>query len=829
MKSIKTEDSFLKLSKNAIKAINKSYDYAKESKSQYLDLKHLFLAIINQKDNLVAKAFESSDHKFSISFENLGGNFEKKVRSDRSDIIITNAYKAAIIEAFYIAKQFNHVYVGVEHLFLSILKMESHYFVEELKKYGIDQDFGYKLIANYANYPPGVFLYQNEDENALRQITQSKTILENLAINLNNFEEDNKSKVLVGREKELNRIIHILSRRNKNNPMILGDAGIGKTALVEFLAYKIYKKEVPENLLNAEIWSLDISKLMMATEMRGELEGKLTLLMDEIKQRENVILFIDEIHMIFNSSGPSSNNDIANMLKPHLTSDKFRVIGATTLFEYQRFFESDAALNRRFLTVKVKELTPEDSVKAVESVKSEIEVFHNVKIHSDAVVAAVQLSDRYIIDRYLPDKAIDVLEEASTFKGLGDNKFARKVSNLKEKIQKAIDKKEVYVDKGEYERAVRWQQKENEVSNLLDAYLYKNSEFKVVMLDDIANVISNWTGIPIYSIRDNNISTINKVYRQLKREIIGQDNALNRVIDFLKSDRAGLRDPSKPIAKFLFLGPTGVGKTELAKQIAIKYMGSIKSLIQIDMSEYMEAHSVSKFIGSPPGYIGYQEGGRLTESVKNKPYSVVLFDEIEKAHPDVLNILLQIMEEGHLTDSRGRFVNFKNTIIVMTSNIGADIIENNFVLGFDVDIDKAGYKEVKNEYDKVEEETMFRLKEYLLPEFINRIDDIIIFRSLNKSDALRIVKKLSFEYCQKINKHNINVTFSKDFQSFIVERGFSEEFGVRQLKRLFDKYAETTIANFFINNPKININSGKRLDLHIDIDSSSNTTVSIKQ
>ncbi len=258
-------------------------------------------------------------------------------------------------------------------------------------------------------------------------------------------------------------------------------------------------------------------------------------------------------------------------------------------------------------------------------------------------------------------------------------------------------------------------------------------------------------------------------------------------------------------------------------------MGSIKSLIQIDMSEYMEAHSVSKFIGSPPGYIGYQEGGRLTESVKNKPYSVVLFDEIEKAHPDVLNILLQIMEEGHLTDSRGRFVNFKNTIIVMTSNIGADIIENNFVLGFDVDIDKAGDKEVKNEYDKVEEETMFRLKEYLLPEFINRIDDIIIFRSLNKSDALRIVKKLSFEYCQKINKHNINVTFSKDFQSFIVERGFSEEFGVRQLKRLFDKYAETTIANFFINNPKININSGKRLDLHIDIDSSSNTTVSIKQ
>ncbi|MCL4393155.1 ATP-dependent Clp protease ATP-binding subunit [Patescibacteria group bacterium] len=822
MNSSKPEDSLLKLSKNAIKAINESHEYAIESKSRYLDLKHLFLAIVNQKDNLVAKAFENANYKFPISFEHIGDIIGKNARSNKSDIIVTDAYITAIIEAFYMAREFNHVYVGVEHLFLSILRMDSHHFVSELKKYGLDQEVGYNLIWNYANYPPGLFLYPKEDINSLK-ISTGRTILDNLATNLSAFGEETTPKSLIGREKEIERIIHILSRRNKNNPMIIGEAGIGKTALVEFLAYKIHKKEVPENLLHCEVWSLDISKLMMSTEMRGELEGKISMLMEEIKQRGNIVLFIDEIHMIFNSSGPSSNNDIANILKPHLTSDKFRCIGATTLFEYQRFFESDTALNRRFLTVNLKELSVEDSIKAIESIKADVEKFHNVKIYPDALESAVQLSNRYIVDRFLPDKAIDVLEEASTIKGLEiNNQLSKTISNIKFEIQKVIKKKEEYVEKGQYVRALNFKYKERELNTQLSMIADTNIEHKVVTSDDIVNVVSNWSGIPIYSIKNNDISSINKVESELRKEIIGQDNALDRVMNFLKSARAGFRDPSKPIAKFLFLGPTGVGKTELAKQIAIKYMGSVKSLIQIDMSEYMEAHSVSKFIGSPPGYVGYQEGGRLTENVKNKPYSVVLFDEIEKAHPDVLNILLQIMEEGHLTDSRGRFVNFKNTIIVMTSNIGSDIIENNSVLGFDIDINKSSNMDIRDEYDRVEDETMLRLKEYLLPEFINRIDDIIIFRSLNKSDALKIVKKLAVEYSSKISHNNIKIKFSNEFYRFIVERGFNEEFGVRQLKRLFDKYAETTLANFFISNPDIKLSDTSPLQVLMSIDSHTN-------
>ena len=431
------------------------------------------------------------------------------------------------------------------------------------------------------------------------------------------------------------------------------------------------------------------------------------------------------------------------------------------------------------------------------------------------------MSDRYIVDRFLPDKAIDVLEEAATMKSLENNRLSKNILSTKSKIQNVSAKKEGYIDKGEYEKALYVRYKENILNEKLNVFLENDSHYKVISSDDVLSVVSNWTGIPIYSIMNKDIRSINKVEAQLKKEIIGQNNALSRVVDFLKSDRAGFRDPSKPIAKFLFLGPTGVGKTELAKQIAIKYMGTLKSLIQIDMSEYMEAHSVSKFIGSPPGYVGYQEGGRLTESVKNRPYSVVLFDEIEKAHPDVLNILLQIMEEGHLTDSRGRFVNFKNTIIIMTSNIGSDIIENNEILGFNIDIDKSSTKDVINEYNKIEDETMLRLKEYLLPEFINRIDDIIIFRSLNKSDALKIVKKLALEYCEKIRKNNIDVTFSDVLYKFIVDRGFSEEFGVRQLKRLFNKYAETSLANFFINNPNMELSPSNPLNVLMDINSSS--------
>ncbi len=817
------DNSLTKLSNNAIKAIKLAYEYALNVNAKELDIKYLFLAIINNKENIVSKAMENINFNSSISFENIDDiPFSGRKTKKRNNIDLSDDFREVITGAYYLAKKFNHVYVGTEHLFLSIMRQEDNYFVKELKKYGIDYESAYNIIFSYGNYPPGVFFQKDNESNSLIPIENQRAVINTIATNLNKAVQEKGGAEIVGRGEEIDRIIHILSRKNKNNPILIGEAGVGKTFLVEALASRIVNNKVPDNLKNFEIWSLDISKLMMSTEMRGELEGKINMVMDEVKSRKNIIIFIDEIHMIFNSSGNASNNDIANILKPHLTSEYLRCIGATTLYEYQRYFEGDAALNRRFLPVKVKELSMDDSVKVLSGIKKDIESFHNIRINKDAIPTSVYLSDRFIVDRFLPDKAIDLLEEAATAKNLEDNRYSKKISNISDNIKAIQEKKEKYLEEQKYLQSMYLREKERilnqEMVNIKNNDLFYGRE---VMPEDIVKVVSKWTDIPVYNISNSNLSQMKSINREIRKEIIGQDNAVIRVVDILKSARAGFRDEKRPLGIFLFLGPTGVGKTELAKQVAIKYMGSSKSLIQLDMSEYMEAHSVSKFIGSPPGYVGYQEGGRLTESVKNKPYSVVLFDEIEKAHPDVLNILLQVMEEGHLTDSRGRFVNFKNTIIILTSNIGSDLIENSNILGFDVDIDIEEEMAVIDEYEKMESQALMKLKEYLLPEFLNRIDDVIIFRSLSKKDALKIVRKLAYESKNKLAKMNIDIEYSENFLKYIAEKGFSEEFGVRQLKRIFNKHTETTLASYFMDTNVNNENQFQNKQLIMDYDSNS--------
>ncbi len=821
------DSSIDKFSKNAISAINLAYEYANNNNS-VLDVKHLFLGIINQKEGFVFKALESVNFNASISFDEIIFEENKK---NNVEITVSEDFKKALVNAFYVSRKMGHVYVGTEHLMLGILQLVNNSFVKELQNFGLDFEYFQNLIYSYGNYPPGVFFHNNATLDSSMNIDYlNRSTLSFMAQNMVENASKNKNIEIVGRSEELNRMIHILSRRNKNNPILIGEAGVGKTSLVEYLAYKIYKKDVPENIQDFEIWNLDLAKLMMSTEMRGELESKINNIMEEIKSRKNVILFIDEIHMIFNLGNNGSNNDIANMLKPHLTSEYLRCIGATTLYEYQRFFENDTALNRRFLPVKVDELSKEDSVKAIRNIKSNIEKFHNVVITDESINEAVNLSDRFIVDRFLPDKAIDLLEESATTKNLEENKTANKLRNIKSSLDKVSIKKESYLENRRYMQSLYYQEKENDLKmkiSTLNNEIKSNS--KKVFKEDIVDVVSKWTGIPVYNITNSNLKSVKNIDLKIKKEIIGQDNAVERVVSVLRSARVGFRDETRPLGIFLFVGPTGVGKTELAKQIALKYMGSSKSLVQIDMSEYMEAHSVSKFIGSPPGYVGYQDGGQLTEKVKNKPYSVVLFDEIEKAHPEVLNILLQMMEEGHLTDSRGRFINFKNTIIVMTSNIGSDIIENNSLLGFNVsnDISSATDKEIESEYDSIEDDTLIKLKDYLLPEFLNRIDDIVVFKSLNRTDALKIVKKIAKKYIEKLNKINIEIEFSDNFLKFISEKGFSEEFGARQLRRIFTKYTETSLSSFFIENSNFSIveNSSKKLILDIDKDSKVNISI----
>ncbi len=819
-----------KLSKNSINAINLAYDYAVKNNSKFLDIKHLFLGLISQKDSFISRALESINFNSSVSFENIIDNDE----SYKGIIYLSDDFKNVLVDAFYISKRMGHVYVGTEHLMLALLNLNNNTFVKELKNLGLDYEIFQNLVYSFGNYPPGVFYHNEHGIDALRSLDyMGRSFLSSMAMNLNEYSSHKEDISLVGRDTELNRMIHILSRKNKNNPILIGEAGVGKTSLVEYLAYKISKKEVPDSLLGSEIWNLDLSKLMMSTEMRGELESKINNIMEEIKNRGNIILFIDEIHMIFNLGSNSGNNDIANMLKPYLTSEYFRCIGATTLYEYQRFFENDAALSRRFLSVKINELSKEDSIKALYSIKGSIEKYHKVKISQDAIEDSVYLSDRFIVDKFLPDKAIDLLEESSTAKNLEEDKHTYKLRSLKNTLEKVIEKKEKYLETQKYLQSLYYREKEidinNKIKELISNIDYRNKEVTSV---DIVKVISNSTGIPVYNISNSDLHSVKNLDKEFKREIIGQENAIDRVVNILKSARAGFRDENRPLGIFLFVGPTGVGKTELAKQMALKYIGNAKSLIQVDMSEYMEAHSVSKFIGSPPGYVGYQEGGQLTEYIKNKPYSVVLFDEIEKAHPAVLNILLQVMEEGHLTDSRGRFINFKNTIIVLTSNIGSDIIESSTVLGFNVSDDNLDSSktalDVENEYNKIEEETMIRLKDYLLPEFLNRIDDIIVFKSLNKSDALKITKKLGIKYSKRLLKNKIELSYSDSFIKFISNKGFNEEFGARQIKRVFNKYTETSLATFFIENSNL-MSTGltQSIKLHLDIDSEDKVNIKI--
>ncbi len=811
--------AFKKLSLNAVEAIKGAYKYAQKSGSEYVELKHLFLAIINQKETLVSKAFESVNFKSSVSFQNFIDISGEEVDFIDKVILLSVDFERALSNAYHIAHSFHHVYVGTEHLLLGLLQIRENSFVKELSKFAIDYDYAYNLLVNYGNYPPGIF-YQNS--NVVKSLENKPSVIANLAINLNEVVKLSKNQsAFVGRDKEINRIIQILSRRDKNNPILIGEAGVGKTALVKQLAYRIVSKNVPENLLDFEIWSLDISKLMISTEMRGELETKINSLLEEIKQRGNVILFIDEVHMIFNTGGNFSSNDIANMLKPHLVSEYFRCIGATTFYEYQRYFENDNALNRRFLPVKVNELSKEDTLEVIKSVKLEIEKYHKVKISDDSIVDAVNLSDRFIVDRFFPDKAIDLIEEAATLKNIESNKYSKSLLNMQSELQRVIRKKESYLSNQKYLQSLYFRNKERFlISKIKDINEVALSDMRIVDRKDLINVVSTWTDIPVFNILNNGLRDISKIKKEIRSEIIGQDNAVSRVMDIMMSARVGLRDENRPIGIFLFIGPTGVGKTELAKQIATKYMGGKKSLIQIDMSEYMESHSVSKFIGSPPGYVGYQEGGKLSESVKNHPYSVILFDEIEKAHPDVLNILLQIMEEGHLTDSRGKFVNFKNTIIILTSNIGSEIIESNSVLGFNIESYNSTKTQINEEYEKVEEKTLSRLKEYLLPEFLNRIDDVIIFRSLNKSDAFKIAKKLAIDFSKKSEKIGLYVSFTDSFISFIAEKGFSEEFGARQIKRVFNKYAETSLSTYLIENKIFSSQVYKsKLSLTLSIDS----------
>ena len=619
---------------------------------------------------------------------------------------------------------------------------------------------------------------EKSKNNAMPTLTQ-------YGIDLTKQASEGKLDPVIGRNTEIERVIQILSRRSKNNPCLIGEPGVGKTAVIEGLAEKIISGEVPDTLKNKKIITIDISSMVAGAKYRGDFEDRIKKALNEVKKVENIILFIDEIHTIVGAGSAEGAIDAANILKPMLARGEIQLIGATTINEYRKYIEKDAALERRFSPVNVNEPTKEESIEILKGLRDKYESHHNLKITDEAIISAVELSMRYIFDRFLPDKAIDLIDEASSSVKIKEFTQPEKIKEIEKNIEKIKEEKEESIKVQNFERAVILRNEEDRLKQELEIEQKKwnfgeTKKILQITQEDIAEVISKWTGIPVKKINEDENEKLKKLEETLHKRVIGQEEAVKSIAKAIKRSRIGLRDPNRPISSFIFLGPTGVGKTELSKALAESLFGNENEMIRVDMSEYMESHSISKIIGAPPGYVGFDEGGGLTEKVRRKPYSVVLFDEIEKAHPDIMNILLQILEDGILTDSQGRVVNFKNTIIIMTSNIGARAITNKNALGFSSN----NQSDIETEYENIKKEVMSELKQQLRPELINRIDEIIVFRKLTVGEMKDIIKIMLTKTQKRLNENNIKIKIEENIYEQILSKVKDFNYGARPLRKL---------------------------------------------
>ena len=779
---------FTKFTKNVLRfAMEESTKFG----HSYIGSEHILLGLLIEKNGLAHSMLEAN----GIDEITVRKMIEQNIDSSRETLTLeTSGYspsaKRILKRAEDEAKELHADKVGTEHLLVAILKDQDCLAIRilntikgsNIKKMYVD------LINTLGSSDKSLNIKRNDP-------LSNTPVLDMFSKDLTEYAKHDLIDPVIGREQEINRVIQILSRRTKNNPCLVGEPGVGKTSVAEGLAIMINNKTIPENLQDMRVVMLDLSAMVAGTKFRGEFEERIKRVIDELAANKNIILFIDEIHTIIGAGGPEGALDAANILKPALARGEIQVIGATTMDEYRKHIEKDAALERRFQTVEVREPSEEESIEILKGLKKRYESFHKVTISDKAIEAAVKLSVRYIPDRNLPDKAIDLIDEACSKLKIKSYDVPAEIKDLEKEIKELEAEKEKLISKDMIEEASEVKKKqatkkykyETMLSDLNDKR--KKNELTVTE-DDIADVVSGWTKIPVRKLTQDENEKLMQLEDILHKKVIGQNDAIGIVSKAIRRNRVGIKDPNRPIGTFLFLGPTGVGKTELCKAISDSLFGSDKNLIRIDMSEYMEKYTVSKLIGSPPGYVGHDEGGQLTEKIRRNPYSVVLFDEIEKADQDVFNVLLQVLDEGHMTDSMGRKVSFKNAIIIMTSNVGANRIIDNNKPGFGLQ-----EKDSEKEYAEMKDNVLSEVKKIFKPEFINRIDDIIVFHKLSKDDAAKILE-INLRDIRNRTKENLKLDFKLDKQAkdLILENGFKEEYGARELKRTVTSMLEDLIA-----------------------------------
>lgn len=758
---------------------------------------HILLGLVREGEGIAAKALVALGlglEKIQNEVENLIGRGQEQP----TNIAYTPRAKKVIELSMDEARKLGHTYVGTEHILLGLIREGEGVAARVLNNLGISLNKARQQVMQLLGSNEAVSSNQGGGTNV------NTPTLDGLARDLTAIAKEGNLDPVIGRSKEIERVIQVLSRRTKNNPVLIGEPGVGKTAIAEGLAQRIVNNEIPEILKDKRVMTLDMGSVVAGTKYRGEFEDRLKKIMEEIRQAGNIILFIDELHTLIGAGGAEGAIDASNILKPSLARGELQCIGATTLDEYRKYIEKDAALERRFQPIMVEEPSPEEAIQILHGLRDRYEAHHRVKITDEAIEQAVKLSDRYITDRFLPDKAIDLIDEAGSKVRLNSYTVPPNLKQLESRLEDVRKEKDAAVQSQEFEKAANLRDKEQKIREELERTKneWKEKQGRTdseVTGEDIAQVVSSWTGIPVSKLAEEETERLLKMEEILHSRVIGQEEAVKAVSRSVRRARAGLKDPKRPMGSFIFLGPTGVGKTELARAMAEALFGDENAVIRIDMSEYMEKHSTSRLVGAPPGYVGYEEGGQLTEKVRRKPYSVVLLDEIEKAHPEVFNILLQVLEDGRLTDSKGRLVDFRNTLIIMTSNVGAEMIRRNSTLGFTAEQD-AG-----TEYNAMKDKVMEQLKKSFRPEFLNRIDEIIVFHSLEEKHIAEIVTLMAEDLRKRLLEQDVDFELTEAAKKFLAKEGFDPNYGARPLRRAIQKHIEDRLSEELL---KGNISKG---------------------